>query len=128
MTQKPAQEPLRFVAWQTTDTHLQVVQKTRRAVRDAVITTAEDRVRQRRNLGIAILAFILLLVLLAPALWNGLEDMLAGEHLFDLPALMAFSAAMLFCGILAALFAAWKGQCAIEHDRGGFATIRPTEK
>ena len=58
-----------------------------------------------------------MLVLLAPAIWNGLEDLLAGEHLFDLPALVTFLILMLFSAMLAALIAVWKGQARVEHDR-----------
>ncbi len=46
--------------------------------------------RQRRNLGFAILGFVFMLVLLGPAIWNGMEDLLAEERLFDLPTQMAF--------------------------------------
>ena len=67
-----------------------MAQKTRRAVRDAVISTQEKRTRQRRNLGFAILGFVFMLVLLAPAIWNGMEDLLGEEHLFDLPTQIAF--------------------------------------
>lgn len=57
-------------AWQDCEADMRVAQKTRRAVRDEVISTAERRKSQRRNLGIAMFAFALLLVLLAPAIWT----------------------------------------------------------
>jgi cytochrome bd-type quinol oxidase subunit 2 len=110
------------------DANLVVAQKTRRAVRDAVISTQEQRVRQRRSLGLAIIGFVSLLVMLGPALWNGMEDLLAGERLFDLPTLLAFSALMFFLAMLAALIAVWKGRRDVEHDRGGFEIFRPIEK
>ncbi len=70
-----------------------------------------------------------MLVLLAPAIWNGLEDLLGEEHLFDLPTPWSpFSSLMLFPAMLAALIAVWKGQQDVEHDRGGFETFRPIEK
>lgn len=115
---------VRSIAWQDCDASLLVAQKTRRAVRDAVITGQEHRMRHRRNLGLAMMGFVFLLVLLAPPLWNGLEDLLAGEHIFDLPALVAFLILMLLPAILAALIAIWKGQRDVEHDRGGFETFR----
>jgi hypothetical protein len=110
------------------DATLRVAMKTRRAVRDAVINNQEDRVRQRRNLGMAIGGFIVLLVLLAPAIWNGMEDMLAGEHILDLPVLVAVFVLMLLPAMLAALIAVWRGQRDLDHDRGGFETFRPIEK
>jgi hypothetical protein len=116
------------IAWQDCEADLRVAQKTRRAVRDEVISTVERRKSQRRNLGIAMFAFALLLVLLAPAIWNGLEDLFAGEHIFDLPTVIAFSALMLFSAMLAALIAFWKGQRKVEHDRGGIDTFRPIQK
>lgn len=118
----------RAIAWQDCDANLMLAQKTRRAVRDAVISTQEKRARQRRNLGFAILVFVSMLVLLAPAMWIGIEDLLAGEHLFDLPALVSFIILMVFSAMLAALIAVWKGQQDVEHDRGGFETFRPLDK
>jgi hypothetical protein len=134
-TERPAKQSarrpadaLRSIAWPDCEATLLLAQKTRRAVRDEVISTQERRIRQRRSLGFAIIGCVFLFVLLAPAIWNGLEDLLAGEHLFDLPMLVAFSILMLFSGMLAALMAVWKGQLDVEHDRGGFETFRPIEK
>jgi len=110
------------------DATLRLAMKTRRAVRDAVISGQEGRIRRRRNLGMAILSFVALLVLLAPHLWNGLEDLLAGERIFDLSTLVTLFVLTLLPAILAALIAIWKGQRDLEHDRGGFETFRPIEK
>ena len=105
-----------------------VTQKTRRAVRDAVITTQEKRIRHRRNLGLAILGFVSMLVLLGPAVWNGVEELLGEEPLFDLPTQITFLIAMLFLAMLAALIAVWKEQHHVQHDRRGFETFPPIEK
>jgi hypothetical protein len=105
-----------------------VTQKTRRAVRDAVISTREMRSRQRRNLGLAILGFVSILVLLGPAMWNGVEEILGEEPLFDVPTQITFLIAMLFLAMLAALIAVWKEQHHVQHDRRGFETFPPTEK
>ena len=105
-----------------------VAQKTRRAVRDAVISTQEMRTRQRRNLGLAILGFVSMLVLLGPAVWNGVEELLGEEPFFDLPTQITFLIAMLFLAMLAALIAVWKEQHHVQHDRRGFETFPPTEK
>ena len=87
-------------------------------MRDAVISTQEKRVRQRRNLGFAILGFVSMLVLLGPAIWNGMEELLdRGTSLRYAHADCAFSSLMLFLAMLAALIAVWKGQRSVEHDR-----------
>jgi hypothetical protein len=110
------------------DANLVLAQKTRRAVRDEVISIQERRVRQRRSLALAIIGFVSLLVMLGPALWIGMEDLLAGERLFDLPNQVAFLIAMLLLAMLAALIAVWKGQHHVQHDRRGFETFPPIEK
>jgi hypothetical protein len=119
---------VRSLAWPDCEATLALAQKTRRAVRDEVISIQERRVRQRRSLGFAIFGFVSLFVLLAPALWSGLEDLLAGEHLFDLPTLVACLILMLFSAMLATLIAVWKGQRDAQHDRGGFETFRSIDK
>jgi hypothetical protein len=118
----------RSIAWPDYEANLAVAQKTRRAVRDAVISTQEIRTRQRRNLGFAILGFVLMLVVLAPAIWNGMEDLLGEERLFDMPTQIAFLIAMLLLTSLATLIAVWRGQRNLDHDRGGFETFRSIEK
>jgi sterol desaturase/sphingolipid hydroxylase (fatty acid hydroxylase superfamily) len=110
------------------DANRLVMQKTRRAVRDAVISTQEQRSRHRRNLGFAILSFVFMLVLLGPAVWTGVEELLGEEPLFDLPTQITFLIAMLFLAMLAALIAVWKGQHNVQHDRRGFETFPPIEK
>ena len=127
---RPANRPaeVRPLAWSDGEATLALAQKTRRAVRDEVISIQERRVSQRRSLGFAIFCFVSLFVLLAPALWSGLEDLLAGEHLFDLPTLVACLILMLFSAMLATLVAVWKGQRDAHHDRGGFDTFRAFDK
>jgi hypothetical protein len=118
----------RSIAWPDYDANLRLAQKTRRAVRDEVISTQEKRTRQRRNLGFAILGFVSMLVLLAPAIWSGMEDLLGEEPLLDMPAQIAFLIVMLLLTMLATLIAVWRGQRNLDHDRGGFETFRSIEK
>ena len=124
----PGSDLVRAAALLDGDADRLVTQKTRRAVRDAVITTQEKRSRQRRNLGLVILGFVSMLVLLGPAVWTGVEELLGEEPLFDMPTQISFLIAMLFLGMLAALIAVWKGQHHVQHDRRGFETFPPTEK
>ena len=124
----PPRDVARSLAWMDSEANLVVAQKTRRAVRDAVISTQEKRVRQRRNVGFAIVGFVSILMLLGPVIWIGMEDVLADEHLFDLATQVSFLIAMLLLAMLAALIAVWKGQHHVQHDRRGFETFPPTEK
>jgi hypothetical protein len=124
----PGNDSVRSASLLDGDANRRVTQKTRRAVRDAVITTQETRSRQRRNLGFAILGFVSMLVLLGPAIWNAVEEFLGEEPLFDLPTQITFLIAMLFLAMLAALIAVWKEQHNVQHDRRGFETFPPTEK
>lgn len=126
-TRDPA-DAIRSIAWPDVDATHRLTQKTRRAVRDEVISTQERRVRQRHNIGWALMGFGFLLILLAPAMWSGLEELLAGEHIMDLPALVTCLILMLFTGVFAALIAVWRGQRDVEHDRGGLDTFHPTRK
>jgi len=118
----------RSIDWPDYDANLRLAQKTRRAVRDEVISTQERRVRQLRVMGVALTGFLCLMVLLAPAIWNGMEEILAGEHILDLPAQVALISFMLFPAMLAALIAFWKGKQDVELDRRGFETFRSLEK
>jgi hypothetical protein len=110
------------------DANRLVTQKTRRAVRDAVISTQEQRSRHRRSLGLAILSFVSMLVLLGPAVWTGVEELLGEEPVFDVPTQITFLIGMLLLAMLAALIAVWKGQHNVQHDRRGFETFPPIEK
>jgi uncharacterized membrane protein YidH (DUF202 family) len=121
----PLADAVRSIAWQDCDANRLLTQKTRRAVRDAVISTQEKRTLQRRNLGFAIVGFVFMLVLLGPAIWTGMEDLLEEERLFDLPTQLTFLIAMLLLAMLAALIAVWKGQRHVHHDRRGFETFPP---
>jgi hypothetical protein len=124
----PLADAVRSIASEDCDATLQLTQKTRRAVRDAVITTQEKRVQHRRNLGFVILSFVGMLVLLGPAIWSGMDELLGEERLFDMPTQIAFLIMMLLLGMLAALIAVWKGQHRVQHDRRGFETFPPIEK
>ena len=86
-----------------------VAQRTRRAVREAAANLRKDVERRRRNRGLALLVAVGFLTLLTPALWSGVDEFFAGEHISDLPAMFTLSAFMLFSAVLAALIASWKG-------------------
>jgi hypothetical protein len=125
---RPPADAAGSIAWPDFEANLVLAQKTRRAVRDAVISTQEQRTRQRRNLGFVILGFVSMLVLLGPAVWTGVEELLGEEPLFDMPTQIAFLITLLFLAMLAALIAVWKGKHNVQHDRRGFETFPPIEK
>jgi hypothetical protein len=124
-----AAETARSIAWPDYNANLRLAQKTRRAVRDAVISSEEQRMRKLRQIGFALIGFLSMSVLLGPAIWNGVEDLLAGDHILEFHTMIAFLIMMLFPAMLAALFAAmWKGKRDLQHDRGGIDSFRPIEK
>jgi hypothetical protein len=81
-----------------------VVQRTRRRVYIAAMAQSHERSLQRRHAGIAILVAAALFLLLTPALWSGVDDMLGGELLTDMPGLVAAFVLTLFAGVFAVLF------------------------
>jgi hypothetical protein len=124
---RPA-EAMRSIAWPDYSASIKVAQKTRRAVRDAVISSEEQRRRKQRTMGFALIGFLALAVLLAPAIWSGVEDLRAEEHL-GFHSMISILVLMLAPAMLAALFAAmWKGKKDLRRDRGGVETFRPIEE
>lgn len=99
---------------------LAVAQRTRRAVREASLNIREDQKRRRRNKGVALLVAVGFLTLLTPALWSGVDEIFAGEHLSDLPTMVTLLALTLFSAILAALIASWKGHQTVRYTRRNF--------
>ena len=84
--------------------------RARRAVREAVIVMDEEKGRSRRNLGIALLALASLFVLLSPILWSSMDELMAGEHIFDASAMVTMLAVALATAVCAALIAGWRRQ------------------
>jgi hypothetical protein len=101
-------EFLQALAGMDADASLAVAHRTRRAVREAAFRIREDRQRRRRNKGLALLIATGFITLLTPALWSGMDDIFAGEHLSDLPTMVTLTALTLFSAVIAALLASWK--------------------
>ena len=78
--------------------------RTRRAVYNAVMDRRTDREQERRNLFIALLITGALTLALAPALWAGIDDMLGGENLLDLPGMLIALGMTLLAAVAAVLF------------------------
>jgi hypothetical protein len=99
---------------------LAVAQRTRRSVREAAANMREQAQRRRRNRGMALLLAVGFLTLLTPALWSGVDEIFAGEHLSDLPAMFTLLALTLFSAVVAALVASWKGHQPLRYGRRNF--------
>jgi hypothetical protein len=78
--------------------------RTRRAVHEASATLQEGRHLSRKSTGIAILTLAGFIVLLSPAIWNSVDDMLGGDFQLDTPGIVAAMAFTLFAAVAAVLF------------------------
>ncbi|MGI8771596.1 MAG: hypothetical protein ACR2JE_09170 [Acidobacteriaceae bacterium] len=92
-------------------------ERTRRAVRMAVVARREQQVDRRHNLGVAIACCLGISILLTPALWSSVDDFIAGEHFGDIPTQVALLLMMLFPAIIAALIAGWRTQSVEDGHR-----------
>ncbi len=118
----PASNPelLRALSGLDAGATLAVAQRTRRSVREAGANMREQAQRRRRNRGMALLLAVGFLTLLTPALWSGVDEIFAGEHLSDLPAMFTLLALTLFSAVVAALVASWKGHQPLRYGRRNF--------
>jgi hypothetical protein len=101
---------LRALAGKDAQAGVQVVERTRRAVRVAIAARHEAHARRRRNLGVALAVCLGTLMLLAPALWSSMDDLAGGEHFADIPTQLALLLMVLFPALIAALVAGWRTQ------------------
>jgi hypothetical protein len=99
---------------------LAVAHRTRRAVREAAFQIRDDRQRRRRNKGVALLIAAGFITLLTPALWSGMDEIFAGEHLSDLPTMVTLTALTLFSAVIAALLASWKNHQSERYEKRNF--------
>ena len=82
---------------------LALVQRTRRAVMEAAHQIRAAETRGRRQAGIVIMAVLVLVLLLTPAVWTIADDLFSGEHFQDLPAMTMSLVVTLFSALFAAL-------------------------
>jgi len=108
---------LRAVTGHDVSAQLPVVARTRRAIRVANETRREDGERGRRTFGISLFAFGALFVLLAPALWDSVDDLIGGEHFTDLPTQVALVSTFLMMSIVAALVILWRSRSSQDGFR-----------
>ncbi len=86
------------------DAERAVALRTRRAVYHAVMDQRNERDQGRRHLLFALLLTGVLTLALAPALWVGIDDLLGGETLLDLPGMLVALGMTLFAAVAAVLF------------------------
>jgi hypothetical protein len=106
-----AEALLRAVSGRDVNAQLPVVARTRRAIRIANETRRERGERERHHIGVALFTLGALIVLVAPTLWNSVEDFVGGEHFGDLPLQVALISTLLMMSVVAALVALWR-----SHD------------
>lgn len=101
---------LRAISGRDANAQLPLVARTRRAIRVANETRREQGKLGRRNLGIALFTLGALIVLVAPTLWNSIDDFAGGEHFGDLPLQIALISTLLMMSVVAALVLLWRGR------------------
>lgn len=111
---KLSQDLLRAVTDHDAGAPLPVVARTRRAIRVADENRREQGQRDRRTFGISLFAGGALFVLLAPVLWDSMDDLISGEHFSDLPTQVALISTLLMMSVVAALVVFWRSRSG--HD------------
>jgi hypothetical protein len=94
-----------------------LVSRTRRAVRVADESRRVQGERGRRQIGITLFVFGVILVVLAPVIWGSLDDLMSGEHFADLPAQVALFSSFLLLAVVGALVAVWRSRSKQDDHR-----------
>jgi hypothetical protein len=105
---------LRAVSGRDANAQLPLVARTRRAIRVANDTRREQGERGRHHIGITLFVFGAIFLVLAPAIWGGLDDLLGGEHFGDLPAQVTLLSTFLMLAVVGALGVIWRNRD--KHD------------
>ena len=113
----PSKDLLRAVSGRDVNAQLPVVARTRRAIRVADENRREQSERERRTLGISLFAGGAMFVLLAPVLWDSLDDLIGGEHFSDLPTQVALICTLLMMSVVAALVVLWRSRSGRDEFR-----------
>jgi hypothetical protein len=101
---------LRAVSGRDANAQLPLVARTRRAIRVANDTRREQGERGRHHIGITLFVFGAIFLVLAPAIWGSLEDLLGGEHFGDLPAQVTLLSTFLMLAVVGALGVVWRNR------------------
>ena len=94
-----------------------VLLRTRRSVMEAAYEMQLQRIRRRRQVGIALLVLAVLVVLASPALWGAATELTSGEAFFDMPVMLVTLALVLLSAIFAVLMVSWRGRRLRDEQR-----------
>jgi peptidoglycan/LPS O-acetylase OafA/YrhL len=106
----PDSDLVQALAGLSGDSDRAMVLRTRRAVRGSILQADVQRQNRKRNAGIAILVAAVVLIVLSPAIWSGIDDLSSGEYISDMTPMMTLLAVVLSSAVLAALLAGWKSE------------------
>lgn len=87
-----------------------VLLRTRRSVMEAAYEMQMRRTRRRRQIGIALLVFAVLMMLVTPALWSAATELTSGEPFYDLPVMLLTLTLVLLSAMFAVLLVSWRGR------------------
>jgi hypothetical protein len=93
------------------------IQHTRRVVLQAANELREQRRRNRRNAAIVALTVTVLAMLLTPAIWSTVDDILGGEHFDELPGMVLVLILLLFSTVIGVLIMSFRNIDSIRHGR-----------
>jgi hypothetical protein len=110
VSESPEMKLLDALAGLDAEANMAVVQRTRRAVMERTAQMRETHARARRQVGMALVSLVALLMFLTPMLWVIAEEAFSEEEWLDVPGLTALLVATMAFSIFAALAAQWRRQ------------------
>ncbi len=106
------------LAGRNADDERRAAQTARRRVAGKLVNEQEQKCEKRRKRAIALMVSLGVLILLSPAIWNSVEDLIEDGHFGDLGSQFKLLFLLLFPALLAALIAGWRsGQDAPQGKR-----------
>ncbi len=78
--------------------------RTRRAVYNAALAQRASRSTHRRNVFLAVAIVAVLILMALPAIWSGVEEMIGGGNMVDLPMMLAVFGTMMLAAMASALY------------------------
>ena len=99
---------LSALAGREADRECETAFRARRVVMASLGVLQEQKARRRRTRAVAVASLLLMAVALGPFIWHLTDDLIGGEHIGDIAAMVALWACILSPAILAAaLVAGW---------------------
>jgi hypothetical protein len=106
----PMPDPLllQTLAGKNADDERHAAQTARRRVLGRLHTAKEQKQQKRHTVAIATMLSLGVLVLLSPAIWAGVENVIADGHFGDMGSQVTLLFLIFFPALLAALIAGWR--------------------